>query len=269
MNRLTRDGTAEPVSRDQISGANAHRKIFLFPVDPDSCYMWWQYIHSYKHTYTHTYIPGTERRGGWKGAGGTSTAVYLYKIIRQRIQTLPRMNTIRGMFVFVVDLLRECYITLWKKKQKKTATVFTVPLLCSWSQHKTREIRMDVIECTGARLGSVPCSFPLACSWRLCAGLLYSSHSTSAWLRVCDKTHWCYWNKGLISSGAIVDNTAKLETPGAPSTRKHLGSGNNSRRPSKPYVPVQISSLCTTLWYPLLALLGLTCSCCWDIVSKR
>ena len=31
MSRLTRDRTAEPVSRDQFSGANADRKIFLFP----------------------------------------------------------------------------------------------------------------------------------------------------------------------------------------------------------------------------------------------
>ena len=53
MSRLTRDGTAEPVSRDQIPGANADREIFIFllqvttsrilaqpyPVDPYSCYM--------------------------------------------------------------------------------------------------------------------------------------------------------------------------------------------------------------------------------------
>ena len=32
MSRLTRDGTAEPVSRDQFSGANADREIFIFPV---------------------------------------------------------------------------------------------------------------------------------------------------------------------------------------------------------------------------------------------
>ena len=30
MSRLTRDGTAEPVSRDQIQGANADREIFVF-----------------------------------------------------------------------------------------------------------------------------------------------------------------------------------------------------------------------------------------------
>ena len=33
MSRLTRDGTAEPVSRDQIlSGANGGRGILIFPV---------------------------------------------------------------------------------------------------------------------------------------------------------------------------------------------------------------------------------------------
>ena len=33
MSRLTRDGTAEPVSRDQISGANEYREISIFPVN--------------------------------------------------------------------------------------------------------------------------------------------------------------------------------------------------------------------------------------------
>ena len=33
MSRLTRDGTAEPVSRDQkFSGANGDREILFFPV---------------------------------------------------------------------------------------------------------------------------------------------------------------------------------------------------------------------------------------------
>ena len=32
MSRLTQDGTAETVSRDQISGANVDREIFIFPV---------------------------------------------------------------------------------------------------------------------------------------------------------------------------------------------------------------------------------------------
>ena len=33
MSRLTRDGTAEPVSRDQISGANADRDFFFLRVE--------------------------------------------------------------------------------------------------------------------------------------------------------------------------------------------------------------------------------------------
>ena len=32
MSRLTRDGTAELVSRDQILGANGDREVFIFPV---------------------------------------------------------------------------------------------------------------------------------------------------------------------------------------------------------------------------------------------
>ena len=32
MSRLTRDGTAEPVSRDQISGTYGDREMFIFPV---------------------------------------------------------------------------------------------------------------------------------------------------------------------------------------------------------------------------------------------
>ena len=32
MSRLTRDGTAEPVSRDQILSDNGDREIFIFPV---------------------------------------------------------------------------------------------------------------------------------------------------------------------------------------------------------------------------------------------
>ena len=32
MSRLTRDGTVEPVLRDQIAGANGDREILIFPV---------------------------------------------------------------------------------------------------------------------------------------------------------------------------------------------------------------------------------------------
>ena len=34
MSRLTRDGTAEPISRDKFSGANADREILFFLVQP-------------------------------------------------------------------------------------------------------------------------------------------------------------------------------------------------------------------------------------------
>ena len=62
MNRLTRDGTAEPVSRDQTlrHERGQEKKYFScsadhvqdgqpYPVDPYSCYMC-------DHTYIHTYI---------------------------------------------------------------------------------------------------------------------------------------------------------------------------------------------------------------------
>ena len=37
MSRLTRDGTAEPVSRDQILSANADRVILFFLVQLTTC----------------------------------------------------------------------------------------------------------------------------------------------------------------------------------------------------------------------------------------
>ena len=65
MSRLTRDGTAEPVSRDQILRRERGQGTFDFPcsadheqdwqpypVDPHSCYM-------SDHIYIHTYIAGT------------------------------------------------------------------------------------------------------------------------------------------------------------------------------------------------------------------
>ena len=83
MNRLTRDGTAEPVSRDQIlrharGQGNVHFPCSAdheqdwqpYPVDPysaicdDRTYIY-TYIHTYIHiyiyihTYIHTYIQGT------------------------------------------------------------------------------------------------------------------------------------------------------------------------------------------------------------------
>ena len=63
MNRLTRDGTAEPVSRDRIlrrvrgqeniyfpCSANHEQDWEPYPVDPYSCYMC-------DHTYIHTHSP--------------------------------------------------------------------------------------------------------------------------------------------------------------------------------------------------------------------
>ena len=63
MSRLTRDGTAEPVSRDQIlrhergqgnihfpCSADHEQDWQLYSVDPYSCYMYvWLYIHTYYH----------------------------------------------------------------------------------------------------------------------------------------------------------------------------------------------------------------------------
>ena len=37
MGRLTRDGTAEPVSQDKFSGANADREMFILPVQLTTC----------------------------------------------------------------------------------------------------------------------------------------------------------------------------------------------------------------------------------------
>ena len=65
-NRLTRDGTAEPVSQDQILRRKRGQGNIIFScladheqdwqpylVDPYSCYMC---DHTYIHTYMHTYI---------------------------------------------------------------------------------------------------------------------------------------------------------------------------------------------------------------------
>ena len=62
MSRLTRDGTAEPVSRDQIlrreergqgsihfpCSADHQQDWQPYPVDPCSCYIMCDYIHTYK-----------------------------------------------------------------------------------------------------------------------------------------------------------------------------------------------------------------------------
>ena len=43
MSRLTRDGTAEPVSRDQFSGVYKDRGIFIFPCSADHEQDWQPY----------------------------------------------------------------------------------------------------------------------------------------------------------------------------------------------------------------------------------
>ena len=67
MTRLTRDGTAEPVSRDQILRRERDREVFIFPVQLTTSrignltrlihtLLYAMTIHAYIHTYIHTYI---------------------------------------------------------------------------------------------------------------------------------------------------------------------------------------------------------------------
>ena len=93
MNRLTRDGTAEPVSRDQIlrharGQGNAH-----FPCSADHEQDWQPYpVDPYSamcddHTYIHTY---KEAGGGAQGVQGSS------KICTSRESVYPLSHLIRG-----------------------------------------------------------------------------------------------------------------------------------------------------------------------------
>ena len=65
MSRLTRDGTAEPVSRDQIIRHARGQGNINFPCSADHEQDWQPYpVDSYSaifddHTYTHTYIQVT------------------------------------------------------------------------------------------------------------------------------------------------------------------------------------------------------------------
>ena len=60
MGRVTRDGTAEPVSRNQILRRNAYREIFIFPVQLTTCRIGllpgWSILLLYAWPYIHTYI---------------------------------------------------------------------------------------------------------------------------------------------------------------------------------------------------------------------
>ena len=65
MSRLTRDGTAEPVSRDQILRRERGHGNIHFPCSADHVQDWQPYLfdpscymcdHTYIHTYIYTYI---------------------------------------------------------------------------------------------------------------------------------------------------------------------------------------------------------------------
>ena len=66
MSRLTRDGTAEPVSRDQILRHARGQGNIIFPYSADHEQDWQPYpVHRYSaicsdHTYIHTYIRTAE-----------------------------------------------------------------------------------------------------------------------------------------------------------------------------------------------------------------
>ena len=71
--RLTRDGTAEPVSRDQILRHARGQGNIHFPCSADHKQDWQPYpVDPYSaicndHTYTHTLFSPNEQCGGWGG----------------------------------------------------------------------------------------------------------------------------------------------------------------------------------------------------------
>ena len=83
MNRLTRDGTAEPVSRDQILRHARGQGNVHFPCSADHEQDWQPYPvdpysamcddHTYMHTYIHTYIPYTVYNIKTRGKKKTET----------------------------------------------------------------------------------------------------------------------------------------------------------------------------------------------------
>ena len=93
MSRLTRDGTAEPVSRDQILRRVRGQRNIHFPYSADHEQDWQPYPvdpysaisddHTYIHTYIHTY---------W-GAQGTLS---LSKNCTSRESVSPLSRLIRG-----------------------------------------------------------------------------------------------------------------------------------------------------------------------------
>ena len=72
MSRLARDGTAKPVSRDQILGTHGDRGIFIFPVQLTTCRIGnlTRLIHTLLYVMTiHTYLNPPDGEGEGAGAG--------------------------------------------------------------------------------------------------------------------------------------------------------------------------------------------------------
>ena len=82
ISRLTRDWTAEPVSRDQISGANGDREIFTFPVQltTNRIVNLTQLILTLAMCDNHTYIH--DDRPGFRGYLQFNKYTYIHTYIR-------------------------------------------------------------------------------------------------------------------------------------------------------------------------------------------
>ena len=77
MNRLTRDRTAEPVSRDQFSGTQGDREMFIFPVQLTTSRTGnlTRLIHTLLYVMAiHTYIPDVD--GGVLPVKSTTQTVF-------------------------------------------------------------------------------------------------------------------------------------------------------------------------------------------------
>ena len=98
MSRLTRDGTAEPVSRDQILRHARGQGNVHFPCSADHEQDWQPYpVDPYSaicddHTYIHTYISATKSQQDYNDMGSGAFPV------------LPVSNASRSNFVIIVAL---------------------------------------------------------------------------------------------------------------------------------------------------------------------
>ena len=98
MSRLARDGTADPVSRDQILRHARGQGNVHFPCSADHEQDWQPYpVDPYSaicdgHTYIHTYIPGTNNGNIYIGKHCTLPGVYQ----RQHIQSCHMSCTRRA-----------------------------------------------------------------------------------------------------------------------------------------------------------------------------